>query len=230
MKLPLTIHQARLGPAEFKVIRPARPPARASLSAGSWYLHAQVDQEAAQLLAGLWSLAATSPRSLVHVPLRRDDPEHGKPGLDLVLLHRSLQFAPSRWKELRSRLGPGRAQTADLPGPAAPADLGGDRRPERRHKENRDRFHQHIHSRTLFMTGSAKLFADTAWLFADVAHQGPAFVYAHPGHLHYCTTLSNCDDAVGDADRGIHIVYRDQWPAPGGDRSSAPQGDQQPAL
>ncbi len=212
MKLPLTIHRARLGPAEFKVIRPARPPARAVLSPGNWHLHAQVDQGAAQLLAGLWSLAATSPRSLVHVPLRRTDPDTGAPGLDLVLLHHSLQFAPSRWKELRARLGPGRPQTADLPGPASPAP-GGDPWPERRHEENRDRFHQHVHAGTLFMTGSAKLFADTAWPFADIAHQGSGYVFAHPGHRHYCTTLGDYDHTIS-AGSGIHIVYRDRWPTP----------------
>ncbi|MFJ7268673.1 hypothetical protein ACIQV3_18850 [Streptomyces sp. NPDC099050] len=212
MKLPLTIHRARLGPVEFKVIRPARPPARAVLSDGNWRLHVQVDQGAAQLIAGLWSLAATSPRSLVHLPLRRTDPDTGAPGLDLVLLHHSLQFAPSRWKELRARLGPGRPQTADLPGPASSAPVV-DPWPERRHAENRDRFHQHVHAGTLFMTGSAKLFADTARFFADVAHQGPGYVFAHPDHRHYCATLGAYDNTVS-AGSGIHIVYRDRWPAP----------------
>ncbi|MER5764516.1 hypothetical protein [Streptomyces sp. NPDC002082] len=212
MKLPLTIHRARLGPAEFKVIRPARPPARAALSDGNWYLHVQADQQAAQLLAGLWSLAATSPRSLVHVPLRRTDPETGGPGLDLVLLHHSLQFSPARWKELRARLGPGRPQTADLPGPASTHPAPGEW-PQRHYRENRDRFHQHVHAGTLFMTGSAKLFADTAWLFADVAHKGSGHVFAHPGHRHYCTTLGPYGNLVGTG-RGLHIVYRDQWPDP----------------
>ncbi|MBT2452105.1 hypothetical protein J7F03_34625 [Streptomyces sp. ISL-43] len=210
MKLPLTIHQARLGPAEFKVIRPARPPARAALSDGRWYLHAQVDQAAAQLIAGLWTLAATSPRSLVHVPLRRARPDAQEPGLDLVLLHHSLQFAPSRWKELRARLGPGRPQTADLPGPAS-ADPAVDPWPERHHKENRDRFHQRVHAGTLFMTGSAKLFADTAWLFADIAHRGPGYVLAHPDHQHYCTRLRPGNGVLA-AGSGLHVVYRDQWP------------------
>lgn len=209
MKLPLTIHQARLGPAEFKVIRPAAPPDRAVLSDGNWYLHAQVDQRAAQLIAGLWALAATSPRSLVHVPLRRADPETGERGLDLVLLHHSLQFAPARWKELRARLGPGRPQTARLAGPVR-ADPSVDPWPQRRHKENRDRFHQHVHAGTLFMTGSAKLFADTAWLFSEIAHQGPGYVHAHPGH-HYCTRL-RLDGVVLGAGRGLHVVYRDRWP------------------
>lgn len=210
MKLPLSIHRARLGPAEFKVIRPARPPVRALLADGRWSLHAQVDQQAAQLLAGLWSLAATSPRSLVHVPLRRTDPETGEPGLDLVLLHHSLQFAPSRWKELRARLDPGRPQTARLPGPAS-ADPAPGQWPQRHHKENRDRFHQHVHAGTLFMTGSAELFADTAWLFADIAHRGPGHVFAHPDGRHYCAELGMYDNLVA-VGSGLHVVYRDQWP------------------
>lgn len=212
MKLPLSIHRARLGPEEFKVIRPARPPMRAVLSDGNWYLHAQVDQQAAQLVAGLWSLAATSPRSLVHVPLRRADPDTGKPGLDLVLLHHSLQFAPSRWKELRARLGPGRPQTADLPGPLS-VDRLSDRRPWRHQREDRDRFHQHVHAGTLFMTGSAKLFADTSWLFADVAHRGPGYVQAHPDHAHYCARMGQGDGLIADrGGSGLHVIYRDQWP------------------
>ncbi|WP_405487677.1 hypothetical protein [Streptomyces sp. NBC_00096] len=212
MKLPLTIHRARLGPTEFKVIRPARPPARALLSDGDWFLEAQVDQEAAQLIAGLWALAATSPRSLVHIPPRRTDPGTGAPGLDLVLLHHSLQFAPSRWKELRARLDPGRTQTAKLPGPA-PHDPSAAPRPQRGHQENRDRFHQHVRAGTLFMTGSAGLFADTAWLFADIAHRAPGHVLAHPDRSHYCTRLGHYDRTVG-AGRELHVVYRDQWPAP----------------
>ncbi|AWZ06677.1 MULTISPECIES: hypothetical protein [unclassified Streptomyces] len=211
MKLPLTIHQARLGAAEFKVIRPARPPERAVLSEGRWYLDAEVDQGAAQLIAGLWALAATSPRSLVHVPLRRDDPATGRPGLDLVLLHHSLQFAPSRWKELRAKLGAGRARTADLPGPTA-FDPAVDHYPqERHHKENRDRFHTRVHTETLFLTGSATLFADTAWVFADVAHNGSGHVYAHPARRHYCVELDQGNGYFGSGS-GLHVVYRDEWP------------------
>lgn len=210
MKLSLSIHRARLGPAEFKVIRPARPPARAVLSDGRWYLHAHVDQEAAQLIAGLWSLAATSPRSLIHVPLRRADPDSGEPGLDLVLLHHSLQFAPSRWKELRARLGAGRPRTEKLPGPVSP-DRSADPWPQLHPKEQRDRFHQRVHSGTLFVTGSAKLFAHTAWLFADVAHRGPGYVQAHPDHRHYCTRMGEGDGLVATGS-GLHVVYRDRWP------------------
>lgn len=111
MRLHTTIHTARLGATEFKVIRPARTPARAVLLDGPWYLNGWFDQEAAQITAGLWALAAASPRSLVHLPIRANaaggpDTGAGRP-LDLVLLHHSLQFAPSRWKELRGGSAPG---------------------------------------------------------------------------------------------------------------------------
>lgn len=114
MKLPITIHRARLGSAEFKVIRPARPLTHAALIDHDRHLNAYLDQDAAQQIGGLRELAASSPRALVHLPMRsnptpfRNLPEAGTRQLDLVLLHHSLQFAPSRWKELRGRLGPDR--------------------------------------------------------------------------------------------------------------------------
>lgn len=66
MDLPVTIHRARLGPAEFKVIRPARPPERAVLVDRDRFLDFSLDRHAARLTAGLWSMAASSPRSLIH--------------------------------------------------------------------------------------------------------------------------------------------------------------------
>ncbi|MER5935319.1 hypothetical protein ABT123_34745, partial [Streptomyces sp. NPDC002054] len=104
MKIPITIHQARLGSTEFKVIRPARPLVHAVLIDHDRHLDAYLDQDAAQRIGALWKLAASSPRSLVHLPMRgnrppsRELPEDGTRQLDLVLLHHSLQFAPSRWK------------------------------------------------------------------------------------------------------------------------------------
>ncbi|MER7466473.1 hypothetical protein [Streptomyces sp. NPDC097981] len=207
MKLHTTIHTARLGTTEFKVIRPARTPARAVLLDGTWYLNGWFDQEAARITAGLWALAATSPRSLVHLPIRANaagGPDTGvQRPLDLVLLHHSLQFAPSRWKELRGRLGPGRPHTADLPGPDPDAEPDVS---DRHHRENRDRFRQAIHSETLFMTGSARTFRETAGLFADIARSGPGGALNHRGR-HYCRSLY-CDPA----ERDLHIEYSDDWP------------------
>ncbi|MFJ9041101.1 hypothetical protein ACIRF8_31595 [Streptomyces sp. NPDC102406] len=72
-------------------------------------MDAYFDQNAARRIGALWTLAASSPRSLIHLPMRgnpvpsRELPEDGARQLDLVLLHHSLQFAPSRWKEVPGR-------------------------------------------------------------------------------------------------------------------------------
>ncbi|MFE0174603.1 hypothetical protein ACFWZ2_19985 [Streptomyces sp. NPDC059002] len=217
MRLPLTLHHARLGATEFKVIRPAGPLSRAALIDHDRHLDAYLDEDAARRLGGLWTLAATSPRALIHLPMRRNPlpsralPEHAAHRLDLVLLHHSLQFAPARWKELRNRLGPGRPRTVTLPDPslasAAPVGHHG-----RHHRENRDLFHQHRHAETLFMTGSAKVFRDTARHFLDVARHGPGYVPVHPNYPHFCTELHSNDGVLGNA-REIHIEYCDAWNA-----------------
>ncbi|MEV6579669.1 hypothetical protein AB0M92_16100 [Streptomyces sp. NPDC051582] len=209
MRLHTTIHTARLGAREFKVIRPAPVPARAVLVDGPWYLDGWFDREAAHLTAGLWALAATSPRSLVHLPLRANAAGGADPGtgprrpLDLVLLHHSLQFAPSRWKELRGRLGPGRPRTVDLHVPDPDAQPGGS---GRHHREKRDHFRQDIHSETLFMTGSARTLREGAGRFADLARTGPGEVLNHGGR-HYCRRVD-----CRPADRDLHIEYRGEWP------------------
>uniref|UniRef100_A0AAU2V4Z4 Uncharacterized protein n=1 Tax=Streptomyces sp. NBC_00003 TaxID=2903608 RepID=A0AAU2V4Z4_9ACTN len=217
MKIPLTIHQVTLKSRQFKVIRPAAPPSRAVLLDQDRYLGAYLDQDAAYLIAGLWELAASSPRALIHLPMRsnpapsHDLPGHGTRQLDLVLLHHSLQFAPSRWKDVRARLGTGRRRTVTLPGASrADADRDSPGVEARHYKENRDLFHQHLHAETLFMTGSAKVFRETAPRFRELGRRGPGFAPGHPGHSHCCTELHSTEGILGNA-REMHIEYRDQW-------------------
>ncbi|MFD3945133.1 hypothetical protein [Streptomyces sp. NPDC058579] len=215
MKLPITLHHARLGSQAFKVIRPARPLTHAILLDHDRHLDAYVDQDAAQRIAGLWTLAASSPGALVHLHMRgnrppsRELPDAGTRQLDLVLLHHSLQFAPSRWKEVRGRLDQGRPQTVKLPDPGRATEPAIDPA-ARHHRENRDLFHQHVHAETLFMTGSAKVFKDTARHFLDVARHGPGYVPVHPSYPHFCTEFHSNDGTLGDA-REIHIEYCDEW-------------------
>ncbi|MFB6618752.1 hypothetical protein ACFCV9_31785 [Streptomyces sp. NPDC056367] len=200
MRFPITVHRSRLGPQEFTVIRPAHPPESAVLVDDDWFLNAYVDQDAARLMGGLWSLAATSPHALIHLPLRRTDTsgDVGARSLDLVLLHHSLQFAPSRWKELRGRLDAGLRRTARVSTARPKID-----RAALNHSGYRDLFHHHVHARTLFVTGSAKAFQETAGLFHDVAEYGPG----HTGSRHYCAQLRHHDDSARD----IHIEYCDTW-------------------
>jgi hypothetical protein len=50
--------------------RPARPLVHAVLIGHDRHLDTYLDQDAAQRIGGLWKLAASSPRSLVHLPMR----------------------------------------------------------------------------------------------------------------------------------------------------------------
>ncbi|ROQ72605.1 hypothetical protein EES39_35060 [Streptomyces sp. ADI92-24] len=215
MKLPITIHQARIGSVEFKVIRPAQPLVYAVLTDHDRHLDAYLDQDAARRIGGLWTLAASSPRSLVHLPMRsnrapsRELPGDGTRQLDLVLLHHSLQFAPSQWKEVRGRLGAGRPQTVTLSDREHTGDAAIDHE-ARHYRENRDLFHQHLHAETLFMTGSAKVFRETAQHFFNVARSGPGYVPVHPSYPYFCTGLHSNDGILGNA-REIHIEYCDEW-------------------
>ncbi|MDH6538454.1 hypothetical protein [Streptomyces sp. SPB4] len=202
MKLRLIVHEARSGRESFRVVRPARPPAHAELLDDSWYLNAYLDREAALLMAGLWTLAASSPRTLVHLPLRTAGGRTpGDRALDLVLLHHSLRFPPAHWKRLRARLGPGRPRTVDLRPPEPREDPDG---AYPRHADDRDRFHQHIHAETLFLTGSAPLFRRNAGLFRDVALRGPAHPRTAARHGHYCREVD-----CGVRFRGLHVQYAD---------------------
>lgn len=220
MRLRVTVHRGRLGAEEFRVVRPAPAPARALLLDLDRHLGGYVDQEAARVLGALWLLAARSPRSLVHVPMRGNrlppsglpedilDLPDGEP-LDLVLAHHTLQFAPARWRELRGRLDRGAPQTADLP-EAARAETTPVDHDARHHRENRDRFHQRVAAGTLFMTGSARLFRETARHFLDVARHGPGHAAAYAGRGHYCAEFHPLDGTLGNA-RGIHVEYCDAW-------------------
>ncbi|MET7998700.1 hypothetical protein ABZU76_48330 [Amycolatopsis sp. NPDC005232] len=110
---------------------------------------------------------------------------------------------------MRQRLSPGRPQTATLP-EADHADEMSIDYAARHYRDNHDKFHQHLHAETLFMTGSAKVFRETAGRFLDIARQGPAFV-ATPNYPHYCTELHVGDGILAHA-RELHIEYCDQWP------------------
>lgn len=206
MKLPIKVHRAKLGGEEFRVIRPGAILPNAVLFDHDRWLDLYLDAVAASAVAGLWLLAARSPRSLIHLPLRAnawpfDETRPGFGGkLDLVLLHHSLQFAPSRWKELRRKLDAGRPETASVPEAALP-------RPDlehRHHRENHDLFHQHLQAETLFMTGSQTLFRHTAQHFLDVAEHGPEAT------SHYCERFHSNDGVLGDA-REIHVEYAESW-------------------
>ncbi|MFE2866227.1 hypothetical protein [Embleya sp. NPDC059259] len=200
-------------------MRPACGLARGVVLDLDAYLGAYPDREAAAVIGGLWLLAARSPRSLIHLPMRGNPPPAGAFGegrrLDVALVPRAMQFAPSRRKQVRARLDAGRPQTVE------PAGVGPGEGPDidhraRHHRENRDLFRQHVHADTLFMTGTAKVFRETAGRFLDVAREGPGFVPGHPNHGHFCTEFHGLDRIPAPGAREIHVEYCTRWAAASG--------------
>jgi len=80
------------------------------------------DPVGAMRVAGLIEIAARSPRSLVHIPLRGDSAPVGwrwlkQAGLvDLLVVQPRLQFPAHRWSEVRRRLDSGRMQSFETAG------------------------------------------------------------------------------------------------------------------
>lgn len=208
VRIKIVVHRARLGAAEFRVIQPAEPLPRAALLDDDGWIQLYADSPSARVVGTLWLLAARSRRSLIHLPFRGKLPDTHEDAAvsraDLVLLHHSLQFRPSRWKELRNRLDAGRPQTAELP---EADDIGPQHHDRALHnRENRDLFHEHVHAATVLLTGSAPLFRRTADRFFDVADNGPQ----GDGYRHYCAELHPSDGVLATA-RRFHVVYQDRW-------------------
>ena len=222
----VTVHRARSGPREYRVLRSAPGPGRLALRDEYHWLTLYADRAGLTRLLAMWALAARSPHTLVHLPLRdRPAPagpsttpmyqgEH--PALDLVLAHHSLHFRPSSWRHLRSRLGPGRPQTTGTPAddfPAEPRSAG-----RFHHRDFRDHLHFATAAGTLFVTGSAPSFRDAGAALRTLRAEAPAAHHraARPRAAHECVELSSAPTRF-PATRGpflpgeLHVQYCPQW-------------------
>ncbi|WIX89136.1 hypothetical protein [Amycolatopsis sp. DG1A-15b] len=182
------VSTARLDGRDHRVIRPARPIAHASLAEGRHGAQLWVGQAAAADLACAWWLAARSPRSIVHLPLRSGAPdcggEHGGRLLDLVLLHHSLAFPVSGWKRLRARLSPPAPHKVTLPPRAfPPVD-----HTRRWYREFRDHLHWRVAADTLFVTGSRPAYEFQGEQVRALAEDAPARLAEDPG-AHCCAEI-----------------------------------------
>lgn len=182
MGQPITVHRVRAGADEYRVVRAAQRPGWLALRDEYHWVTLYADRAGLSRLLALWALAARSPRSLVHLPLRAAPFPSGAPSapafdgapvlLDLVLAHHSLQFRPSAWKGLRSRLGPGRPGTTGTPAADFPASSPTAGR--RHHRDHHDHLRFDRAARTLFVTGSAPAFRDHGRQLLDLLAEAPA--------------------------------------------------------
>lgn len=207
------VETVRLGPRSYRVVRPADNLSGAHLRETAWYgFDMHVDQPAALDLAMAWGLVIRSPRTLIYLPMNRsrDRDADGSPAFDLVLLHHSLAFAPSLWKQIRARLGTGTPLRVTLPSRTFEA------RPRSEYQRHshagyHDFLRWGIAAETLFLVGSGQAFRLEADQIRGLAENGPAFV-ASRTNSHYCVEIG-----VGRPWRGyahkrhrwseLHIVY-----------------------
>lgn len=189
-KWPVAISTVKLGCHQYRVVRPARAPRFAGLYEGRLGAQFCLDKETAVMFAQAWGLAARSPRTIVYLPLRHAklpaDHVCGRP-LDMVLLHHRLAFPPSRWKQVRSRLGSGRPHTFVLPDQAWPSRSIADHR-QTWHQEFRDHLRWDIAADTLVLTGSREAFELQADQVRALAEECPAHRADNPG-THCCAEI-----------------------------------------
>ncbi|MGA5418196.1 hypothetical protein [Streptomyces pseudogriseolus] len=188
MRLRVEEFRPRAGRYAFRVVQP-RPALRHTTLSDpmrDWgYLVG--DHDGLARLAGLFSFAAYSPHTVVHVPLRRSVPRDYAPGVpvDLVLAHQSLGLRPSVWPALRRGLTHG-----------VPRTVRTDERRTARHGsaweelwERRwdrlpraGRIRPAVHARTLFLSGARDTFAAASLRIGLAAGFGPLGKGADKGY------------------------------------------------
>lgn len=214
LELRTRISRVGLDGREYRVIRPDRPATRLVLHDDSFWYSGYADREALSQLATLWSLAAVSPRSIIHVPTRHNaSPFEGR-SVDLVLSYALHQLRPSRWKAIRARLGDGAPHKIHVPD-FADAEMDYTRL---HHREYRDLLNFDSAGDTLFVTGSRESFRKAAHELSTTLAEA-----VRPGGRHHDAVRHVCAELTpggwppartrhGTPDM-LHIqYYPDDWP------------------
>ncbi|MFI6565284.1 hypothetical protein [Streptomyces sp. NPDC050534] len=182
MRLRLHEFRPRLGPHEHRVVQPRTALRHTSLSAPDPIGLLLGDHDGLSRLAGLFSFAACSRHTIVHVPLRDGIPADegwGEPA-DLVLAHHTSGLRPSKWPELRRKLRQGTPLTARTDEARTARDAGSWRE-QWEHADFREELRHATYARTFFLFGSRGIFAEAATNLAYAAGWGPRHERVHTG-------------------------------------------------
>lgn len=188
MRLRLTEFRPRTGPYVHRVVQPRTPLRHTSLRTprtGSRLLMG--DHDGLNRLAGLFSFAARSRHTIVHVPLRDGVPPDegcGEP-VDLVLAHPEAGLRPAKWPELRGRLRHGTPLTVRTD----EARTARDARAWEDRGYGRSTLSHATHARTCFLVGDRAALASAATAFAYAAGFGPRAKGVAQGHAEFVTGL-----------------------------------------
>ncbi|MEU7038094.1 hypothetical protein ABZ958_31070 [Streptomyces sp. NPDC046237] len=187
MRLRVREFRPRTGPLEHRVVQPWHPLRHTTLNdpLGERWGYLLGDHDGLSRLAALFSFAAFSRHTIVHVPLRESLPRTFAPGVpvDLVLAHPSAGLRPSAWPGLRARLRDGRpltVRTHEERTAAHAADWHAEW--ERRHWRATQWLRPDVHARTLFLFGGRDVFAAAATAVGTAAGFGPLEKRARQGH------------------------------------------------
>ncbi|WPP31443.1 hypothetical protein [Streptomyces sp. CL7] len=188
MRLRTEEFRPRAGRYAFRVVQP-RPALRHTTlndPIRDWgYLVG--DHDGLARLAGLFSFAAYSPHTVVHVPLLQSIPRDYPQGVpvDLVLAHQTLGLRPSAWPALRRGLTHGVPRTVrtDERRTACHGAAWEELWEQRWDRLPRvDRLQPAVHARTLFLFGARDTFAAASLRIGGAAGFGPLGRRAAQGH------------------------------------------------
>ncbi|MEU6664656.1 hypothetical protein [Streptomyces sp. NPDC046727] len=198
MRLRLREFRPRTGPYTHRIVQPRHPLRHTSLRAPDPIGLLLGDHDGLSRLAGLFSFAACSRHTIVHVPLRDSVPPDegvGEP-VDLVLAHDSLGLRPSRWPELRRGLRQGTPLTVRTDEARTARDAAAWRARQER-IGFREELRHATHARALFLFGNRDMFADTAIRLARAAGHGPHQEGVGEGHMAYLGSVFHLADPPG---------------------------------
>lgn len=208
MELRLRQFRPRIGPHEHRVVQPGRPLRHTSLRDPAPYGMLIGDHDGLSRLAGLFSFAACSRHTIVHIPLREGVPPTEGCGelVDLVVAHSEAGLRPSKWPELRRSLGRGTPLTVRT-------DEARTERHARAWRErpyDRGQLRHTTHARTFFLIGGRDVLANAATSFAYAAGWGPREKGVVKGRSAFMTCLHGELAPHGDAE--ILICFKPYAP------------------
>lgn len=206
MRLRTREFRPTAGPHRHRVVQPYRPLRHTSLRAPDPIGLLLGDRDGLNRLAGLFSFAACSRHTIVHVPLRDGVPPDEGTGelVDLVLAHDSYGLRPSKWPALRRTLGAGTPLTVRTDEARTARDAAARATRPGPHDELRHT----TYARTLFLFGNRDLFAESALSLAHAAGRGPRQRRVAEGHMAYLTNLPLADRPGGGHPVEVLVCFK----------------------
>ncbi|HEY9370240.1 hypothetical protein [Streptomyces sp.] len=206
MRLKVREFRIRTGPHAYRIVQPWHPLRHTTVNdpiSHHWgYLLG--DHDGLSALAALFSFAAFSRHTIVHVPLRQSIPRTFFPEdpVDLVLAHRSPGLRPSAWPGLRARLRDGAPLTVRTNEQRTAAHAAAWKALWERGDGRADKWlHPSVHAGTLFLHGGRDVFSVASEAFSLAAGFGPLEKRARKGHDALIATLTHCLAPASAGDR-----------------------------